>query len=316
MFTDIRRLSSPTGVLLAYRYAPAQQPARGIVLVCHGLAEHAGRYQQFAEGMAAMGYHVYAHDHRGHGLTASPERPLGRFAVSGGPDKVIADVLAMRELAVAEHKGLPVILFGHSMGGLIALNAAVAKPDGFDALAIWNSRFNTGVSGHFARRVLAIERILKGSDVPSGILPKASFAAWNKEIPDARTDHDWLSTDPNVPQQFMDDPYCGFDISVSMWDDVFELTQRPMRRNALAGLPRSLPIHLVGGRHDPATHGGKDIEWLAQRLSRAGFARLTCQIYPDMRHETLQEYGREAATADFAEWCGRVTPARTGEMVA
>ncbi len=55
---------------------------------------------------------------------------------------VIADVAAMRDHAAAAHPGLPVILFGHSMGGLIALNAAVTHPDKFDAVAVWNSNFN------------------------------------------------------------------------------------------------------------------------------------------------------------------------------
>nr|WP_245224223.1 alpha/beta hydrolase [Rhizobium halophytocola] len=296
-------MSSPTGVLLAYHHAATTAPPKAIIIICHGLTEHSGRYEDFARGMASLGYHVYAHDHRGHGRTSSPDRPLGRFALKNGPDKVIDDVLAMRELAVTDHPNLPVILFGHSLGGVIALNTAIAKPDGFAAVAIWNSRFNTGLPGRFARAVLAVERMLKGSDVPSAILPRATFHAWNNQIPGHKGDHDWLSSDPEVGRRFADDPLCGFDVSVSMWDDVFELTERPFRNSAISALSKALPINLVGGRQDPATHGGRDVEWLARRLSSSGFSRVTCQIYPDMRHETLQEVGREAAMGEFADWC-------------
>ncbi len=91
--------------------------------------------------------------------------------------------MAMRDLAVQNHPGLPIILFGHSMGGLIALNVATAHPQSFNALTIWNSNFNPGLAGRFAQGVLYLEQMLKGSDVPSLILPKATFAAWGRAIP-------------------------------------------------------------------------------------------------------------------------------------
>ena len=56
-----------------------------VVQINHGLAEHAARYARFADFLAARGFHVYAHDHRGHGATKAPDAPLGRFADDGWP---------------------------------------------------------------------------------------------------------------------------------------------------------------------------------------------------------------------------------------
>lgn len=307
MFIETRRFSSPSGALLAYHHEAAKAPARAVLLISHGMVEHSQRYERFALAMADHGYHVYAHDHRGHGDTTAPEAPLGRFADEGGADKLIEDVKAMRDMTAVEHPNLPILLFGHSMGGLIALNAACAHPTAFQALAIWNSNFNTGLGGSVARVVLRIERMLKGSDVPSGILPRATFDAWSKSIDGARTPYDWLSRDPAEVDKYAADPLCRFDATISMWLDVVELANRGAQARMLARLPLMLPMHLVGGGKDPATRGGKDVAWLAHRLACKGFTRVTYRFYPDMRHETLNEIGRKAAIEEFVDWCGRIT---------
>ncbi|MBB3396334.1 MULTISPECIES: alpha/beta hydrolase [unclassified Rhizobium] len=302
MFADTQRLET-ANASLGFHHEPAQSEVRGIILVSHGLAEHSKRYARFAVAIAARGYHVFAFDHRGHGETTAADAPIGRFARKEGIRQVIDDVGSVRDHAVTQYPGLPVILFGHSMGGLIALNAALTHPEKYDALAVWNSNFNPGISGRAAQAILLAERALKGSDVPSGILPKLTFGTWGKSIAGRRTDFDWLSRDPAEVDKYIADPLCGFDASVSLWLDIFELTFRAPRMTHLERLPKQTPIHLVGGGQDPATDGGKAVIWLSNHLKARGFSRITTQIYQDMRHETLNEIGADAAIAAFADWC-------------
>ena len=302
MFDAVHRLKSPSGADLALRFAsPSTQPC-AILQICHGLGEHSGRYRAFAEFMAAHGFVVFAHDHRGHGLTTAPDAPQGRFAQMDGVTQVICDVKAVTEHALERHPGLPVFLFGHSMGGLIALNAVVSHPRAYHALAVWNSNFAVGALGRVAQLVLKTERAMKGSDVPSMILPRLTFETWAKAMPEHRSSADWLSRDPKEVDAYIADPLCGFDISVSMWLDVFALTFRGIEPALLSRLKKDMPIHLVGGGQDPATNGAKAITWLSKRLTTAGFSRTACTIYPDMRHETLNEIGRDVAMEEFAQW--------------
>ncbi|MDI7863759.1 alpha/beta hydrolase [Rhizobiaceae bacterium n13] len=302
-FSETRYRRNGSGATLAYHYAPAGRKERGILLISHGLAEHSKRYRHFAKEMSGRGYHVYAHDHRGHGETTAADAPPGRFASRYGIDCVIADLAAIQSMAVADHPRLPVVLLGHSMGGLIALNAAISYPKKFDALAIWNSNFNPGLAGRLAQAILRAERMLKGSDVPSAVLPKLTFGAWAKTVANRRTDFDWLSRDAEQVDRYVADPLCGFDASVSLWLDIFDMTFRAVRPERLANLRKDLPIHLVGGGQDPATDRGSAIAWLANHLKNAGFSNITVKIYQDMRHETLNEVGRDAAIAEFADWC-------------
>lgn len=66
-------------------------------------------------------------------------------------------------------------------------------------------------------------------------------------------------------------------------------------------------MHLVGGGQDPATNGGKAILWLANHLKKAGFSRITTEIYQMARHETLNDDVAETAIRDFTAWCGKLT---------
>ncbi|WP_099864613.1 alpha/beta fold hydrolase [Pararhizobium haloflavum] len=303
--------AAPDGAVLNVHHAPPAGDCRAVIQICHGLAEHAGRYGKFSERMAKEGYAVFAHDHRGHGETRAPGAPLGQFAKSGGLEKVVSDVLFVRQLAADRHPGLPVILFGHSMGGLIALNTAISRPDAYAALAIWNANFKAGIAGRAAQAILAVERAFKGSDVPSTIIPRLTFEAWGNAVNNHRTMFDWLSHDPAVVDAYIADPRCGFDASVSMWRDVFALVYRGGDPANWQALPKALPIHLRGGGEDPGTDYGKAVAWLATRLRKAGFTDVSLTIEPAMRHETLNEVGAERAIADFATWLDQAVPGQT-----
>jgi lysophospholipase len=308
VFSEIQTLDSPSGATLALRHAPARGKPRGILLLSHGLSEHSARYGAFSARMADEAFHVYAHDHRGHGHTTARDAPRGQFAPKNGVDRVLEDMRAVRDLAIDRHPGLPVVLFGHSMGGLLALAYAEARPGDIDALAVWNSNLEPGLAGRVAQVVLAAERMLKGSDVPSSILPRLTFGAWGKRIAGARTPFDWLSHDPAAVDAYIADPLCGFDVNVSMWLDIFAVTFADASAEGLGRLPKSLPIHLVGGGQDPATENGKATRAFAARLEKSRLEDVTTIVYPGMRHETLNEIAplRDPAVDAFAGWCRRV----------
>lgn len=305
-FDSQRAHHSSTGAVLNLYSLNAGPGARGVIQVNHGLAEHAARYGRFAEAMAERGFHVYAHDHRGHGHTTAPDAPPGMFAARDGAAKVIADVGAVNDLVAAEHPGLPVILFGHSMGGLIALNFLLRHPGRVNAAAIWNANFTAGAPGRAAQAILAWERFRLGSDVPSRLLPKLTFGAWANEIKDRRTEFDWLSRDRAEVDKYVADPLCGWNASVSMWSDLFGFIFYGADDRNFASVQKSLPVNLVGGEKDPATDGGKAVLALSERMRRIGFSNLATRVYAETRHESLNELNRDIITGDFAAWAQRV----------
>lgn len=299
-------LASPTGATLNLYVKHAGGSPRAVVQVNHGLAEHAARYARFADYLSTRGFHLYVHDHRGHGATKAPDAPLGRFAGTSGPAKVISDVDAVHDLIAKEQPGLPVILFGHSMGASVALNYLLAHSPRVHAAAIWNGNFSQGLLGQLALAILAYERFRLGSDVPSRVLPKLTFQAWGKAVPNHKTPFDWLSRDEAEVAKYIADPLCGWDASISMWRDVVEMAQKGGKDAGFAGIRRDLPVSIVGGEKDPASDYGKGIDHLAKRMRAMGFSNLVSKVYADTRHESLNEVNRDVVMDDFAAWADSV----------
>ncbi|QDZ03173.1 alpha/beta hydrolase [Nitratireductor mangrovi] len=302
-FDSQREINSPTGaVLRLYERRPAGAP-RAVVQINHGLAEHAARYARFADFLAERDIATFAHDHRGHGHTTAPDAPARIFSTAGdGADKVVADITAVHDHIAETLPGVPVIVFGHSMGGLVAMNFVLAHSNRIAAAAIWNANFTAGLLGKAARAVLAWEKFRLGSDVPSRMLPRLTFQAWAKQIPDRRTDFDWLSRDPEEVDKYVADPLCGWDASVSMWRDLFDWVFAGADDANFSAIRRDLPFSLVGGEKDPATDGGKAVAALAARMKAMGFSNLQSTIFAETRHESLNEINRDRIMSDFASW--------------
>ncbi|NKB52900.1 MAG: alpha/beta fold hydrolase [Rhizobiaceae bacterium] len=266
------------------------------------MAEHAARYQRAAEGLIAAGYGVYAHDHRGHGQTTAPGSSPGIFARRGGWDAVIGDVAAINQHIQTCHPESPIICFGHSMGSIIAFNYALQHPQTINAAAFWNSGVETGPLATLFSAILRIQRMFKGSDVPSGLAQKATFETWNKEFAPNRTDFDWLSRDPAEVDKYVADPLCGFPVSIGLWLDVLKGIYFAADDANLKTLPNDLPIHLLAGMEDPCTERGKAVANIARRLETTGMVDVTLSLLPDTRHESLNEINHEATLNGFVTW--------------
>lgn len=306
-FDGDTRLVASTGATLNLHVRDTGTRPRAVVQINHGLAEHAARYGRFADALADRGIASVVHDHRGHGRTTAPDAPSRMFSADGdGAAKVVADVLSVHDHIAERWPGVPVIVFGHSMGGLIALNALFSASHRVAGAAVWNANFSAGLLGRLGQGLLAWERFRLGSDVPSRIVPKLTFQAWARQVPQARTPFDWLSRDPAEVDAYIADPLCGWDASVSMWQDVFRMIFAGADDTNLARIRRDLPISIVGGEKDPATDGGKATEHLARRMRAAGFSKLTSRVYAGTRHESLNEVNRDQVTADFVAWVERV----------
>lgn len=304
-FDTASTLKSTSGAQLRLYSCKARGEAKGVVQINHGLVEHAGRYARFATYLADRGFHVYAHDHRGHGHTKAPGAPLGSFGPEPVLDAVLKDVEAVHHHIGRKYPGLPVIVFGHSMGSMVALAFLARHTGRIDAAALWNMPLVWHVEARAAKILLAWEQFRLGSDVPSRILPRLTFQAWARAIPDAQTPFDWLSSDREEVEKYIADPLCGWAATVGMWNAIFDLNLLLTSKRNLQAIPRALPLQLVGGEDDPSTGGGKAMRRLESQLQRQGFSNLETTICPGFRHESLNELNRNLAMKAFGAWALR-----------
>ncbi len=299
---EVSSTTSTTGADLCLYQMTAPRNAKAVVHINHGMAEHAARYERFAAALVNAGYHVIAHDHRGHGKTKAGDAPLGVFSNRDGLDKTIDDILHVNNLARATHPDLPIILFGHSMGTILGFNYLLRHPATIAGAALWNAGFDTGALAIVYKFLLKTERLFKGADVPSAIASKLTFEDWNNKFKPNRTNSDWLSRDPAEVDKYVADPLCGFPVSIGLWLDTLEAVYYGSNDANLKTLPKHIPLHLLAGGADPCTNKGKAVENLAARLKKAGLENTSLTILPDTRHESLNEINRDETTAKFIAW--------------
>jgi len=295
-------LETPDGASLNIYSAVPDQPIRAIIQINHGMAEHAARYERFAEAAIRAGYGVYAHDHRGHGYTKAPNSTQGHFARQGGWDLVLGNVDQVNQTIRSNHPDCPIICFGHSMGSIIAFNYALRHPTAVDGLALWNSGVEAGALAHVFGFLLKTERMFKGSDVPSKLAKKLTFDTWNKQFVPNRTDYDWLSRDQIEVDKYIDDPLCGFDVTVALWLDVLNGIQFAADDKNLKNLPADLPVHLQAGEEDPCSEKGTAVQNIYKRMEAVGMQDVSYNLIKDARHESLNETDRDKTTANFMNW--------------
>ncbi len=308
MASDSFPFSASDGQKLnTYRWLP-KGAVRGVVQIAHGMSEHAGRYARFAQALAAQGLAVYAHDHRGHGQTAGGDANLG-YVGNDGWNRVVADLHELTVHLRAQHKGVPLVLMGHSMGSFMVQQYLFTWSQDVDAVILSATTGKPPAIAKVGILFARLESLRLGPRGRSTLLDRLSFADFNKQFKNARTPFDWLSRDPAEVDKYIQDPQCGFICSASYWVDFLLGLQWISRAENQARIRKDLPIHLVSGSLDPVSQSTAGVRQLMDAYRVAGLTRVTHTFYPDARHELLNETNREQVTADLLGFIGGQLPA-------
>ena len=248
-------------------------PARAVIMIAHGVAEHSGRYQQLAEYFAEHGYVVAAVDHEGHGKSDGTPGFIERF------DNYAQTLDLLRTRLQADYPELPFILLGHSMGGLIA------------------AYYLLEAQSKFAMCVLSGPAIKSDVEPPGWQAVIIRWLArWLPKLGVLKLDTNAISRDPEVVAAYKKDPlvYDG-KLSARQVVEMFD-AMHTVERDAHK---ISLPLLLLHGSEDRLTAPAGS-QFLYDNVSST---EKSLKFYPGLYHEIFNEPERLEVFKDVLSWC-------------
>lgn len=294
-------LTTTDNYLLSVRQWVPQQTPAAVIHILHGLAEHSSRYYDFAQYLTTQNMAVVAHDHRGHGKSVTEHQIIGFFHENDGWNRVISDVATVQEYIDQQFLSVPKVLLGHSMGSYIAQSFLINCASQFHGCILSGSNFDSLFLYYLLKVVAKLERLRQGKTGRSKIIDHLSFGTFNKAFKPARTKFDWLSRDETQVDLYINDPLCGQLSTNQLWSDLAEGLIEITRKKNLARIPADLPILITGGDHDPVSAGTR-LQKLSQALRSSGLQSVDMNLYPQARHEILNETNRKSVYKDLSDW--------------
>lgn len=300
MRTDYFFDSCGSGKIHVCRWTPTGE-AKAVLQIVHGIAEFVERYDDFANYLTSMGYIVVAEDHMGHGQSIGENGIRGYF--HGGWFNGVADTYKLMQDTMADFPSLPYVLFGHSMGSFMVRTILAQYPDsGITAAIICG----TGWQPKFALPLLikVVEGMCKknGEQNPSEQLQQMIFGGYNKKIANPRTASDWLTRDEAIVDAYVAHPLCGFTPACGLLRDMMKGIYYVEQPENLAKMKKHLPVLFIAGTEDPVGPYGKGVEKAAAAFIKAGMSNVSLKLYPDCRHEILNELNKQEVYDDICSW--------------
>jgi alpha-beta hydrolase superfamily lysophospholipase len=273
------------------------------ILILIGMAEHQKRYYEFAKFLTELGLDVYLYDHRGHGLDKKLSE-LGYFAPNKGYELVIDDAINVSNYIIQNNRCNKLFLMGHSMGSFIARNI-IQTFDKYTGVILSGTGYRSGLTVQMGLIVTCVIKTFKGPKHISPYMNNLLFGSKRFTKLSERTAFDWLSRSNTVVGAYINDPYCGFICTASFYHDLLKLTSNAAKKKLIRQTKIEMPILIISGENDPVCGYGKEIKKLVSVYKSLGFNNVTYKLYPDCRHELLNELNKEDVYTDIYQWMSK-----------
>ena len=272
------------------------------LLIVHGMAEHSGRYAEFAQFLADHGVAVATYDQLGHGKTVKSAKDLGFFGHEHPVQSLLKDVIVMADSLKARHPTVPHFVMGHSMGSFIVRNVLKHHARNFSGAIL----MGTADTNPLTKILLPVNKLLtkvapkKPNTLIANTMNKVLNSKLNNRI--SSSPFAWLSEDATAVEAYEADPLNGFAFTNNGFLTLFTLMEAGLKKDWAATIARDFPMLLVSGENDPIGDMGRGIRKIANRLDKQHFDHVSVQLYPHMRHEPLHEQNKEQVYQDILDW--------------
>lgn len=276
---------------------PESRPL-AVLQLAHGMRGCKERFVPFMSYLSDHGVICVANDHRGHGQSVLTPEDRG-YMYSGGYLALIEDMRMLTEWIHFRYPDLPVFILGQSMGSLAVRTYLKNYDDKVDGAFLCGSPGG----GSMVEAALAFSRFLavfrKGRFRPR-LLQKLASHKYNRRF-SSEGMNAWTCSDPVVRHDFLENPSCSFDFTANAIVALMSMMKESESSEGWHVSNPDMPVCFISGEDDPCMRGEDSLHRSAQLMADLGYRNVTSALYSGMRHEVLNEIGKEIVWADILD---------------
>ncbi|WP_054739185.1 alpha/beta fold hydrolase [Cellulosilyticum ruminicola] len=301
--TEINYIPSTNGSnqLHVMKWKPEGE-VKAILQISHGMIEHIGRYDDFAKYLNSKNILVVGNDHLGHGKTVHSKEELGYFNAEDSSQTVVNDLYEVTKYTKALYPNVPYFILGHSMGSFMARRYLMTYGRKVDGAIIMGTGYQSASVLKFGELVYKFLKPIKGTNYRSKLMKACTIGRYNKAFAPNRTSCDWLATNQEAVDIYMKDEYCQFDFTINGYNTIINTFKFINQSSNIAKIPKDLPILFVAGKEDPVGDKGEGVKKVYTAFKKAGISNMKLKLYSGLRHEILNEVGKEEVYQDIYKW--------------
>lgn len=288
-----------------YRWYDPEKVTKGALQLVHGMLEYIERYEELAEYMASAGYFVVGHDHLGHGESVNSPEELG-YVGEQGAVLWLKDMEMIRKMAVSYAPGVPCIMLGHSMGSFLVRRYLIYHGDRVDGAVIMGTGQQSAVLVKAGIALTCLSMLQKGSRGHNRLLNNMTCEGFARRYPDNARTGSWMSRDPRVLKAALEDPKMNFEFSLNAFEALFRTVEEVVDPGRAAKMPKELPLLVLSGDEDPVGDNGKGVRRFVAMLKKIRMKNIACTLYPESRHELINDLDKEQVMEDIRNWCDKI----------
>ncbi len=257
---------------------------KGVFQITHGMAEHASRYDRFARFMNENGYFVFGNDLRAHGKSAGDPKKVSLVVNGDLFEETLNDQIFLSEYLAKKYPELPLFYMGHSYGSFLS-QKYIQKCHLPKAVILMGSAKQPAAMVVGGKLIADLTCAFKGKDAPAKMIAGITFGSYSKQF----TTGAWITADEEIATKYFNDPYCNVTFSAGFYKYFFKGLKSLYKKEGLSNIPKDLPLFIVSGENDPVGGPKKLVEDLFAMYRDLGLTNVSMKLYPNMRHEILNE---------------------------
>ncbi len=287
-------------------WEPEGEP-KAVLQLVHGMVEYIERYDTFARYMNDQGFLVVGHDHLGHGQSVRSIEDWGYISDVAPGRSLVRDIHKLRTMIHNQYPELPYFILGHSMGSYLLRRYLTNKGTGLTGAIIVGTGSESDLITHSGLMMVRSLAQSKGWHYRSEKIKNMTYTAPYKmyDVHGIDNENSWICSDPEIMKAYNKDPRCQFTFTLSGYEALLGSVLFDNKKYNIDKIPKTLPLLLTSGELDPVGNLGKGVKKVYNQYVKAGITDIECKLYPECRHEILNEPNKEEVFADINNWISR-----------